>query len=130
MWEKFLHAIKTEPSVIMYAVNAGLTALVAFGLHATPTETGAVTTIAAAVITIVTAASTRPVSVPLITGAVATIASAAAAFGMHLTTAEIGAGVPVLTIILSLVLRQAITPVATLNAEKRKQDRKLRSPAF
>ena len=119
MLGKLINALKTEPSVVMYAVNALLTALVAFGVHASPGQTAAVATIAAGVITIVTAASTRPVAVPLIVGAVSTVATAAAAFGLHLTSAQIGAAVPVLTIILSLVLREAVTPVATLNAERR-----------
>jgi hypothetical protein len=128
MLSKFIRMCKTEPAVLMYAVNAALTALVAFGFHATPGWTGAVTTIAAAVITIVTAAATRPVAVPVITGAVATIASAAAAFGLHLSSAQIGAAVPVLAIILSLVLRQAVTPLATIHA--RKNDREPERSVF
>lgn len=116
---KLISVLKFEPSVVMYALNALLTALVAFGVHASPGQTAAITTIVAAVITIVTAASTRPVAVPLITGAGATIATAAAAFGLHLTSAQIGAAVPLAAVILSLVLRQAVTPVATLAAQKR-----------
>ena len=118
MLSKLISVLRTEPSVVMYGLNALLTALVAFGAHASPGQTAAVTTIATAVITIVTAASTRPVAVPLITGAVATIATAAAAFGLHLTSAQIGAAVPLLTVVLSLILRQAVTPVATLAAQK------------
>ena len=94
-----------------------LTALVAFGLHARPTQTAAVTTIGAAVVAIVTAFATRPVSVPVIAGGVSTIAVAAGAFGLHLSSAQIGAGVPVLALVLSLILRQAVTPLVTLRAQ-------------
>jgi hypothetical protein len=116
---RLISACKTEPAVLMYAASAALTALVAFGVHATPAQAGAITTITAGVITVVTAVAGRPVVVPAVTGAVATIASAAAAFGLHLTAAQIGTALPAATMILALVLRQAITPVATLNAAKK-----------
>jgi hypothetical protein len=54
----------------------------------------------------------------VITGGVATAATAAAAFGLHLTSAQIGAGVPILSLVLSLVLRQAITPLVTLRRQE------------
>lgn len=112
MLKRILAVFQTEPAVIMYGLSAVLTALVAFGVHASPGQVAAVTTIATGLITIVTAVTTRPVAVPVVTGAVATIATAAAAFGLHLSTAQIGAFVPVLAIVLSLILRQAVTPVA------------------
>jgi hypothetical protein len=108
--------IRSEPAVIVGAVNTIVAALVAFGLHLTATQTGAVTTISTAVLAIIVAAATRPVAVPVITGAVATAATAAAAFGLHLSAAQIGTGVPVLALVLSLVLRQAITPISKLKA--------------
>ena len=108
--------VVTEPAVFMGALNGIVTALVAFGLHARPTQTAAVTTIGAAVVAIVTAFATRPVSVPVIAGAVSTIAVAAGAFGLHLSSAQIGTGVPVLALVLSLILRQAVTPLVTLRA--------------
>lgn len=115
-----------ESSVLLYALNAVVTALVAFGVHASPGQTAAVSTIGAAVVAIVTAFATRPVSVPVITGALATIATAAAAFGLHLTSAQIGAAVPVLSLVLSLILRQAVTPLVTL---RRQQAAGVKQPA-
>lgn len=120
MLSKILSVFKTEPAVVLYSINAALTALVAFGVHASPGQTGAVTTIAAGVITIITAVAARPVVIPTVTGAITTIATAAGAFGLHLTTAQIGAVVPVVSIILALVLRQAVTPVAALNAQNQR----------
>jgi hypothetical protein len=116
MLRKLLRLIQNEPAVIAYALDALVTAWVAFGFRASPAQTAAVTTIGAALVTIVTAFATRPVSIPVITGAVATIATAAAAFGLHLSSAQIGAGVPLLSLLLSLALRQAVTPLATARA--------------
>lgn len=99
-----------------------VTAWAAFGFRASPAQTAAVATIGTALAAIITAFSTRPVSVPVITGAVSTIAVAAGAFGLHLTSAQIGAAVPVLGLVLSLVLRQAITPLVTLRALQHKPE--------
>ena len=118
MLNKLLALIRNEPAIFMYALNALVTAGAAFGLHTTPGQTAAVTTIGAAVVTIVTAFTTRPVSVPVITGALATAATAAAAFGLHLTSAQTGAAVPVLGLLLSLVLRQAVTPLVALQGQQ------------
>lgn len=112
---KLLTEIRNEPAVIVGGVNSVIAAAVAFGLHLTATQTGAVTTAATAVLALIAAAAARPASVPVVTGAVATIATAAAAFGLHLTADQIGTAVPALSLVLSLVLRQAITPVAKLN---------------
>lgn len=106
--------LRYEPAVALYAVNSVVAAVVAFGLHLTPTQTAAVTTIATGILALTAASLTRPVTVSAITGAVATVAAAGAAFGLHLTTGQIGAGVTVLSLLLSLVLRQAVTPAARL----------------
>lgn len=115
---KLAALIAAEPAVFMGALNAVVTALVAFGLHASPGQTAAVTTIAAGIAAIVTAFAARPVSVPVIAGAASTIATAAGAFGLHLTSAQIGAAVPVLSVLLSLLLRQAVMPLVTLKSRE------------
>lgn len=116
--KRFAVWVSTESSILAYGLNALVTAWVAFGFRASPAQVAAVTTIGAAVCTICTAFAARPVSVPVITGAVATCASASAAFGLHLSAAQIGAGVPVLSLVLSLILRQAITPLVTLRRQE------------
>jgi hypothetical protein len=102
--------LRAEPAVIAYAVNVGIAALAAYGLHLTRTQTAATTTIATAVLAIAAAALTRPVPVSAITGAAATIATAAAAFGSHLTSSQIGTGVTLLSLVLSLLIRQNVSP--------------------
>jgi hypothetical protein len=118
MLKRFAVWVSTESAVIMWGLQALVTAWVAFGFRASPAQTAATTTIGAAIVTIITAFAARPVSVPVITGAVATAATASAAFGLHLSAAQIGAGVPVLSLVLSLVLRQAVTPLVTLRRQQ------------
>lgn len=114
LWDKLVNVLKTEPNEVLYCLNALLAMLVAWGVQATPTQTGAILTIATAVITIITTAMTRPVQIALITGAATTVLTAAATFGFHLSTAQISTGVTVLSIVLALLLRQNVTPVANL----------------
>lgn len=116
--KRFAVWVSSESAVILWGLQALVTAWAAFGLRASPTQVASVTTIGAAAVTIVTAFAARPVSVPVITGSVATVAAASAAFGLHLTSAQIGAGVPVLSLVLSLVLRQAVTPLVTLRRQQ------------
>jgi hypothetical protein len=115
---KIAALVASESAVLLYALNALVTAWVAFGFRATPGQTAAVATIGAAVVAIATALATRPVSVPVITGGLASIATASAAFGLHLTSDQTGAAVPVLSLVLSLVLRQAVTPLVTLKRQQ------------
>jgi hypothetical protein len=108
----FLTRLKGEPAVILYGLNAVVALAVSFGLPLTPGQTAAVTTIATGILTILAAATTRPVEVSAITGAVATALTAAAAFGLHLGDNQIGSAVTVLSLVLALVLRQNVSPAA------------------
>lgn len=113
-FQRFARWLSTETAVIMYALSAGVTAWVAFGFRAPAHDVAAVEMIGAALVTIVTALATRPVSVPIVTGAVSEIATAAGAFGLHMTAAQIGALTPIVSIVVALLLRQAITPVVSM----------------
>ena len=109
--QKFVRWLAAESAVIAYALSAGVTAWAAFGFRAPAHDVAAVEMIGAALTGIATAFATRPVSVPLITGAVLEIATAAGAFGLHMTAAQLGALTPVVSIVVALLLRQAVTPV-------------------
>lgn len=102
---------RTEPVTLAYALAAAITAWVAFGFRAPPHDVADVSLASTAIVTIITALSTRPASVPIITGAVVEILTAAGGFGLHLSSAQIGAATPLVSIIVALLLRQAITPV-------------------
>lgn len=108
---------KFEPAIILAGLNALVALLVSFGLPLTHPQVAAITTIATAVLAIITVLMTRPIVVPTITGAVGTLLTAVAAFGLHLSTDQIGAVVALLSIILGLVLRMNVIPAAKSKAE-------------
>ena len=112
--KRLLDLIRAEPAVFANALAAIASVWAAFGIRASPHQVAAVATIATAVAGIVTAWLARKASVAGITGAVTTIAVAAAAFGLHLSAAEIGALTPLVTLAVSLLLRQAVTPVVSM----------------
>jgi hypothetical protein len=114
-----MNHFKFEPAVWLYALNAGVALLVAFGLPLSQGQVAAVTTIATAVLTVVAAAMTRPVVVSTITAAVASLLTAAAAFGLHLSANQTGAVVTALSIALALLLRQNVTPSPALVRSRR-----------
>ena len=99
-----------EPATILYAVNAGVALLVAYGLPLSHDMVAAVTVIATAVLTIATAVMTRPFVVSSVTAAVGSLLAAVAAFGLHLSADQIGTAVSALTVVLMLLLRQNVTP--------------------
>lgn len=109
---KFVRWVAADAPLLLYGVNVLLTALVAFPVGASQTVTAAVTTIAAAVITGISAFATRPVRIPVITGAVATVLTAGSAFGLHLSAGRIGAFIPALAFALALIMREHISPKA------------------
>jgi hypothetical protein len=100
-----------EPAVILYAINAAVALLVAYGLDLTQDQVSAVSVIATAGLAIATAALTRPMVVSTITGAVGTALAAVAAFGLELSAEQIGATVTALSIVLALLLRSNVSPV-------------------
>ncbi|WP_329521142.1 hypothetical protein [Spirillospora sp. NBC_01491] len=104
-----------EPAVIIYAVNAAVAALVAWGLDLTAGQVAAVTTIATAVLAGVVAVMTRPVVVSAVTGAAATVLTALAAFGLDLTADQISTSVTAGSIVLALLLRQAVSPAPAVS---------------
>lgn len=108
---------KFEPAILLAGLNALLALLVSFGLPLTHPQVAAVTTIATAVLAIVTVLMTRPIVVPTITGAVSTLLTAVAAFGLNLSTDQIGAVVALLSIVLGLILRTNVTPAAKARTE-------------
>jgi hypothetical protein len=110
-----LRFVKLNPASIIFGVNAIVAMIVAYGVHLTNTQTAAITVIVTAVLTILTAATTRPVGLQLITGAVTTIAAALAAFGTHhLSAVQVSTGVAVLSIILGIGFHLAHIPVAAV----------------
>jgi hypothetical protein len=112
---KILAVIKGEPTVLLYSLNAVVALAVSFGLHLGHNQEAAVMTIAAAVLTMTTAAFTRPIAVSALTGGLVTALTAAGTFGLHLTTSQVGSLVTVVTIVLMHTLRANVSPAATVD---------------
>jgi hypothetical protein len=111
-----LRFVKLNPASILFAVNAIVAMAVAWGANLSPDQTGAITAIVTGILTIVTAAATRPVGLQLILGAATAIVTAMATFGLDLTSAQIGTGVTVLSIVLAGVFHLAHVPVSAAKA--------------
>lgn len=104
--------LKYEPVLLGWVLNGGLAVLLGNVFHISSTQEAAVTTIATAIVAIVTWFGTKDKVMSTLVGFISTIAVAASAFGLHLSSAEIGAGAAVLSGILALVFRANATPVA------------------
>lgn len=100
-----------NPNSILFVINAVIAALTAWGLNVSPDVAGAITVIATAVITIISAAATRPVGLQLITGAAASALAAFSAFGLHLSTDQISRTMVLVSLVLAGILHLAHTPV-------------------
>lgn len=114
IWARLQALLAYEPAAIAWAANGGIAVIVGVLVPLTPVETAAVTTITTALAAIYTAIRARPVAVSIITGAMATVATAAGAFGLHLPSAVIATAVSVLGAILGLVFRANLTPAIKL----------------
>ncbi len=112
IWQKLRNLLAYEPAVLAWALNGGVATVLAFLVHLTPLQVGAVTTITTALAALYTAARAKPVAVSMLVGALATIATASAAFGLHLSADIIATGVTALSAILGLVFRANVTPSA------------------
>lgn len=113
-----MNHFKADPAVILYGLNAVVALLVSFGLPLGTAQVGAITVVFTAVLAIWTAATTSPVVVSSITGAVGTALAAVAAFGFNLTANQIGSVVTVLSIVLALLLRQNVSPAPLLTTRR------------
>src|SRR4051812_41214532 len=113
-----LKNLHLEPAAILYGVNAAIALLVSFGLPLSGGQVGAITVFATAVLAAWTAATTRPIVVSSITGAVGTALAAVTAFGFHLSGDQIGSIVTVLSIVLALLLRQNVSPSPSLTTRR------------
>ncbi|MBO4272371.1 hypothetical protein [Microbispora triticiradicis] len=103
-----------DPSIILYALQSILAALVAFGVLGLTEHAAAILlTITSGVFALITAAVTRPWQVSLFTGAVKTILTGLVAFGLPVSEVQMGAIISALTIVLGLLLYGNVEPKDT-----------------
>lgn len=112
IWQRLKALLAYEPAALAWAINGGVATVLAFLVHLDQPQIAAVTTITTALSALYTAIRARPVSVSILTGSLAVIATASASFGLHLPPDVIAAGVTALSAILGLVFRANVTPVA------------------
>ena len=101
-----------NPVAIAWAGNLAVAMAAGFGLHLTADQAGAVTVIAASIVGVITAFTSRPWYIPGITGAATAGLSAGVAFGLHWTPEQIGLATSALSVVLMLVTHQSVIPVA------------------
>lgn len=104
-----------EPAIILYAVNGAVATAVAWGWDLTADQTGAITTITTAILTIAAAAMTRPVTVSVITAAAGSILAAFAAFRLELSADQISTAVTAGSVALMLLLRLNVSPAPAID---------------
>ena len=106
------------PAMITAAVQAILGVIMAFGVHLTADETGAILAVTTALLALITAFSARPFAVSALTGFVSAVVTLLLAFGVHGIQPNLVASVNATIVAVSaLVLRGHITPVTTLKAQ-------------
>jgi len=115
-----MKGFKYEPALILYGVNAGIAVAIAFGLNWTPTQSAAATVAVTAVLGIITALLTRPVSVSVIVAAFTSGLVALGAFGLHLGTPAVSSLAALLSVLLGVLLRVHVSPVAVQRAPVRR----------
>jgi len=115
--KQLLNLIRTEPAVILFGVNTAVALAVSWGWHLTADQTGAITVITTAVLSILTAVLVREVSLPVIKGGLTSVLIALGAFHLHFSPSAIGSTTAAVSIVLGLLLRQNLTPLAKLPAK-------------
>src|SRR5262249_24705911 len=106
-----LRFIKLNPAAITGAVAALVNFGIAFGVHISHDQAAAIGVITGAALTIIAAASTRPVGLQVILGSVTTIVGGMSAFHFHLSASQVSTGATVLSLALATAFHLAHVPV-------------------
>lgn len=110
LFSRLKQLLAMEPVLVAWLLNGGVAALLAFVLHLSKTETAAITTIVTALVTIYTAAKTKPARVSVIAGSLTTLLVACSAFGLHLSASMISTIVVVLAAVIPQLIRMHVSP--------------------
>jgi len=112
-----LRFAKLNPAAILLAANALIALAVAWGAKLSPDVTAGIIAAVTALITIITAFSTRPVGLQVIVGGTAALATAAVAvFGLHVSAVQIGSASAVLSIVLAGIFHLGHVPYIAARA--------------
>ena len=110
--ERILNYVRTEPAVILLAINALGALVLAWAAGSISAHTlGIILTASTAVLSLIVALLARPVVVPVVKGAALSVLVAFSSFGvLHLTAPRIAAVTAVLSILVGLLFRTNLTP--------------------
>lgn len=105
-----------EPAVWSQAINLVIAALVAFHVL-TGTTCGAIGTLAAGLVAVVTAILTRPWAVAAFTGAVQAVLTGVVLLGAHISDTQQAAIIAVIAFAIGLITRTHVTPAVKTKAD-------------
>lgn len=108
---------RREPALIVGAISAALSLLVALNWHGLSSDQAALIVAAiTAVGGVITALATRPVAPGAFTALIGAVAALAAGFGYHLDPAVVGAVGAAVAAVAALLTRHQVTPVVAAPA--------------
>jgi hypothetical protein len=116
---RFVQIVKTEPALLAGLVQAVIGLAVGLGLNLTADQTGALLALTTAVLGFVAAIATRPIRVGAVTALVTAIVTLLISFGAHVDPGIVATVNAAIVAIAPLIVRLHVTPVATLNAQRR-----------
>lgn len=103
--------LRSEPAVLLLAVNAAASIGTAWGLNLTPQVTSTILVATTAALSLLIAVLARPASIPVIKGAIISLFAALEGFHLHLSQPKIAGTVAGLSLLLGLLFRQNLTPI-------------------
>lgn len=103
---------RREPALIVGAISAILSLLVALNWHGLTSDQAAlIVAVVVAVGGVITALATRPIAPGLFTALIGAVAAAASGFGFHWDPSVVGAVGFAVASLLALITRHQVTPV-------------------
>ncbi len=101
-----------EPTLIIQAISAGLSILVAFAVPGLDAETaGLMVAAISATFGVINALMVRPVAPTAFVGLVGAVAALTAAYGLEFSQEQVGAATAATVAVLTLLSRAQVTPV-------------------
>ncbi|MBO0813621.1 MAG: hypothetical protein J2P30_00480 [Actinobacteria bacterium] len=111
---KLFNLIRTEPALILGAVQTILALIMGIGLNLSAGQAGAIEAVTSAVLALIVAVTVRPFPVPVLTGAVTAVVTLLVAFGVpHVSAGIVSSLNAAIVAVLTLVLRGHVTPAAS-----------------
>lgn len=116
-----------EPTLVLQAISAALSILVAFGVpNLTAEQAGLMVAAISATFGVINALMVRPVAPTAFVGLVGAVAALTAAYGLEFSQQQVGSVAAATVAVLTLLGRGQVTPVA--DPDPRTQDQNVVTP--